>query len=99
MIVCLVLAFVVGKKLLDRMEKENLLVRRASPNDRRSYQVKMTVEGRKLFRKLARDHEKWVAESLAGLAEEDAEHLIELLIRVRRAFEPTVGKSAGALLS
>lgn len=85
--------------LLDRMVNENLLIRRASPHDRRSYQVKMTPEGRKLFRKLARDHEKWVAEALAGLASEDEEHLIELLIRVRRAFEPTIKKTARAPLS
>lgn len=76
--------------LLDRMENENLLIRRASPTDRRSNQVKMTVEGRKLFHKLKGDHEKWMNEILADIDPEDEARLIDLLIDVRRAFELTL---------
>ncbi len=77
--------------LLDRMEKEELVVRRASPSDRRSYQVKMAGEGQKLFNKMTRDHEKWIADSLADIAMQDEEQLIDLLIRVRQAFDPATG--------
>jgi DNA-binding MarR family transcriptional regulator len=76
--------------LLDRMENEDLVIRRASPTDRRSYQVKMTAQGQKLFNKMTQDHEAWVGEMLAELPESDKEHLIELLVGVRRAFEPEI---------
>ena len=82
--------------LLDRMESEKLVLRRASPSDRRSYQVKMTPSGRKLFLNMTRDHDKWITDMLADLPGQDKEHLIELLIQVRRAFEPAVDKRSAA---
>ena len=37
---------------------------------------------------MTKDHEIWVADMMADLQERDKEHLTELLINVRRAFEP-----------
>ena len=53
--------------LLDRMEGEGLIERRASPVDRRSYQVRMTrSRAVTLFDKMAQDHARWVDEAWAG---------------------------------
>jgi len=73
--------------LLDRMEAESLLERRASPSDRRSFQVRMTGEGRRLFAKMAADHARWIDAALVDLPEADKRHLVDLLVAVRRRFE------------
>lgn len=73
--------------LLDRMEADGLIVRRASPNDRRSYQVRMTERGRALFDDMTDDHARWIGTALAGIDDRDKERLIALLIDIRRTFE------------
>lgn len=73
--------------LLDRMEAENLIERRASPSDRRSFQVCMTAEGRALFLAMNRDHARWVDAALGDLPDAEKERLIDLLVRVRHAVE------------
>ncbi|MGE5147135.1 MAG: MarR family winged helix-turn-helix transcriptional regulator [Candidatus Eiseniibacteriota bacterium] len=73
--------------LLDRMELEDLIERRASPSDRRSFQVRMTAEGRALFMAMNRDHARWVDAALGDLPDSEKEQLIDLLVRVRHAAE------------
>lgn len=77
--------------LLDRMAAENLIVRRASPNDRRSHQVKMTPKGGELFKDMTADHARWVDTALDGMTEKDKAQLIDLLTKVRKTFETTSG--------
>jgi DNA-binding MarR family transcriptional regulator len=73
--------------LLDRMEAEALIERRASPNDRRSFQVRMTAEGRRLFAAMAEDHARWIDAALDGVPRAEKLRLIDLLITVRRRFD------------
>ena len=73
--------------LLDRMAAENLIERRASPSDRRSFQVRVTAEGRALFLAMNRDHARWIDAALGDLADSEKERLIDLLVRVRHAVE------------
>jgi len=73
--------------LLDRMEGEALIERRASPNDRRSFQVRMSMAGRQLFAKMAADHARWIDTALADLPDAEKERLVDLLVAVRRRFE------------
>ncbi len=73
--------------LLDRMEADELIERRASPPDRRGQQVCLSRAGRKLFVKMSRDHAKWVDDALGGVPAKDREQLIPLLVKTRRAFE------------
>ena len=47
----------------------------------------MTGKGRALFDAMIADHARWVDEALGAVAPEEKEQLIDLLIRVRRAFE------------
>lgn len=71
--------------VLDRMEQEDLIERRPSPSDRRSYQVQMTSTGKHLFRRMTRDHAIWVDEALASLPNSEKETLIALLSSTRQA--------------
>lgn len=75
--------------LVDRMVAEDLIVRRASPDDRRSHQLRMTAKGEALFAEMTDDHARWVDAALDGIADTDKERLIALLVEVRRAFETT----------
>jgi len=73
--------------LLDRMENDGLIKRRANPLDRRSFQIRMTKNGYKTFSRMTDDHAMWVDDALAGISAKEKENLIKLLVRVRRAFE------------
>ena len=75
--------------LLDRMESEALVERRASPKDRRSYQVRMTPDGRTLFAAMAADHTRWIDDALNDIPAAERSRLLELLVGVRRRFEGT----------
>jgi DNA-binding MarR family transcriptional regulator len=81
--------------LLDRMEDEGLVERRASPNDRRSQQVVMTRKGGKLFEAMVRDHARWVNKALSDISGRDKERLIDLLVAVRHAVETSGEKHEG----
>lgn len=70
--------------LIDRMEHEGLVERRASPTDRRSSEVTMTAAGLKLFRQMLKAHNRWMDEALGPLPDADKEQLIGLLRRVRQ---------------
>ncbi len=76
--------------LLDRMEADGLIERRASPVDRRSQQVRMTPRGHALFGEMTRDHAQWIDVALDGISEGDKKRLIDLLSRVRRTFDDNV---------
>lgn len=75
--------------LVDRMVAEDLILRRASPDDRRSHQLRMTGTGAALFDEMTADHARWVDDALHGIDDTDKARLIALLIDVRRAFEAT----------
>jgi DNA-binding MarR family transcriptional regulator len=77
--------------LLDRMEADGLVERRASPHDRRSQQIRMTSRGRTLFDEMARDHAQWIDAVLDGIPVADKKRLIDLLARVRGTFEANAG--------
>lgn len=65
--------------ILDRLEKERILERRAIPQDRRARGVWLTPRGEKVVTELAvraADHEERMAK---GIPAEDRERLIEML--------------------
>jgi DNA-binding MarR family transcriptional regulator len=69
--------------LTDDMENEGFVSREMSPGDRRSYTVKLTRQGRKMFEQVASVHETWVVELFAGLKSSERDQLIDLLGRLR----------------
>ena len=69
--------------LMDRMEKAQLVVRTASPDDRRYNIVKMTAKGTKLFAKVEPLYAKQVQQIMAVFKEAEQKKLIAMLGRIR----------------
>jgi DNA-binding MarR family transcriptional regulator len=80
--------------LAERLVEQGLLDRRPSPNDRRSQIVSLTAEGRRAFRAIARTHEDWIAEMLAGLDTADIDALMGLLAKTKKSARKAVNGSA-----
>ncbi len=53
--------------LTDELERDGLVVREASPTDRRAWIVRLTDAGRETCRAMAEEHEQWVLELFSGL--------------------------------
>ena len=69
--------------LTDDLEKNGLVVREHSTEDRRSCSVRLTPHGRTRFEEVAAVHEAWVIDYFAGLKTGERDLLNELLGRVR----------------
>jgi len=53
--------------LTDELERDGLVMREASPDDRRAWIVSLTPKGREAFAAMAAEHEQWILELLDGL--------------------------------
>ena len=53
--------------LTDELEREGVVSRTASPDDRRAWIVSLTPKGRRSFEAMAKEHEQWILEMFAGL--------------------------------
>jgi DNA-binding MarR family transcriptional regulator len=71
--------------LTDRLVAEGLVQRREDASDGRAYTVSLTPEGKRHFRSMARAHEGWVVELLAGLSAAQQAQLFELLGELKEA--------------
>lgn len=69
--------------LTDRLVQEGLVERQEDASDRRAFSVRLTEEGRRQFRTMAREHEDWVAELLGGLDPAAQASLFDLLGRLK----------------
>ncbi len=69
--------------ITDQLEQEKLVVRVPDPKDGRAFSVKLTAAGRKAFAEMAEVHERWVAELLQDITQEDKGQLIDLLSQMK----------------
>jgi DNA-binding MarR family transcriptional regulator len=69
--------------IVDQLEHSGLILRAADPLDRRAYRVKLTKEGRRLFAKMAVEHESWIVELFDGIGIRDQRLLNESLLQLR----------------
>lgn len=69
--------------IVDQLEKEGLVERLDRPDDRRAFRIRLTRSGEKAFADMARAHEEWVVEMLAGLSRREHEELLRLLAKVK----------------
>jgi DNA-binding MarR family transcriptional regulator len=69
--------------IVDQLEKEALVERLAEPADRRAFRIRLTRAGEKTFTEMARAHEQWVVELLAGLSRRERDELLKLLAKVK----------------
>ena len=70
--------------IVDPLEKQGLVERRAEPADRRACRVQLTRAGRRAFAEMARAHEEWVVEMLAGLSRREQAEIFRLLGNMKR---------------
>ena len=82
--------------LTDRLEKEELVERRADPGDRRVQRIALTGKGRELFAGMAVEHNQWVREILAGLGGADADQMMSLLGKLKHSAESAEEQRRGA---
>src|SRR5205809_5169422 len=69
--------------IVDQLEKEGLVERLDEPADRRAFRIRLTRAGDKTFAEMARAHEEWVVELLAGLPKREQDELLKLLAKVK----------------
>lgn len=65
--------------LTDRLIEEDLVQRRDDPIDRRAYAISLTPKGKKLFQKMAVQHERWVSSLLGDFDPSELQQLTSLL--------------------
>jgi len=76
--------------LSERLVALGLLDRRQSRSDRRAQLVRLTPEGRRVFRTMARAHAGWIAEIFSHLASADIEALMRLLAKTKASARRTI---------
>jgi DNA-binding MarR family transcriptional regulator len=70
--------------IVDQLEKEGLVERIAEPADRRAWLIRLTSAGDKSFAEMARAHEEWVVELLAGMSRREQDELLRLLAKMKQ---------------
>jgi DNA-binding MarR family transcriptional regulator len=65
--------------LVERLVESGHLDRRTSESDRRVQVIRLTRAGRAEFRKMAAEHELWIASIFADLSAKDVQDLMRLL--------------------
>jgi DNA-binding MarR family transcriptional regulator len=78
--------------ITDQLVAEKLVVREDSPKDRRAYIVKLTSEGRRIFRKMAEAHETWVVDLFAGMDEKQRSQLYDLMAALKASASKAAAK-------
>jgi DNA-binding MarR family transcriptional regulator len=80
--------------IVDQLAREGL-VERAADADRRAYRIRLTRAGRRAFGEMARAHEAWIVEILAGLTRREHDGLLAMLAKLKRSCaRPEDGREA-----
>jgi DNA-binding MarR family transcriptional regulator len=69
--------------LVERLVVSGHLDRRTSESDRRVQFIRLTRLGRADFRKMAAEHERWIADLFADLTPKDVRELMRLLAKTK----------------
>lgn len=80
--------------VVDRLEKNKLVVRIRPEHDRRVQYIELTAEGKDAFRRMARKHEQWLEEWLANISIEEMDQLQSLLLKARDSVSAASGGPA-----
>jgi len=70
--------------IVDQLETEGLVERLDHAEDRRAFRIRLTRAGERSFAEMARMHEEWVVELLAGLSRREQDDLLKLLAKVKQ---------------
>jgi DNA-binding MarR family transcriptional regulator len=77
--------------LVERLVEQGLISRRPSPRDRRAHIVRLTAEGRRFFRAMARANGDRIGEMFSDLSENDTEALLCLLAKAKISARRAIG--------
>ena len=69
--------------VVDRLERNGYVARKASPSDRRVQNILLTAKGREKFQQMAAVHEQWVKRLFNDLSADELAELLELLNKAR----------------
>ena len=69
--------------LVERLVESGHLDRRTSESDRRVQMIRLTKAGRAEFRKMAAEHENWIADIFSDLSPKDVRELMRLLAKTK----------------
>src|ERR1700745_2970563 len=69
--------------LVERLVESGHLDRRTSESDRRVQVIRLTKTGRAEFRRMATEHETWIAEVFSDLTPKDVRELMRLLAKAK----------------
>jgi DNA-binding MarR family transcriptional regulator len=70
--------------IVDQLEKEGQVERLDDSADKRAFRIRLTRAGEKSFTEMARAHEQWVVELLAGLTRKEHDELLKLLAKLKQ---------------
>jgi DNA-binding MarR family transcriptional regulator len=62
--------------IIDRLVADRLVTRQSSPDDRRSFLVRLTPKGQAAFAEVARAHQQWIDKMLSDFDGDEAETII-----------------------
>jgi DNA-binding MarR family transcriptional regulator len=69
--------------ITDLLEREGLAQRVPDPADRRAWRVRMTPAGRRAFKAMAEEHERWIVAACSGLDRTEIATLGRLLGKLK----------------
>jgi len=81
--------------VLDRLAAKGLLVRRASPDDGRSWITALTAEGQALFEKIFPAHMEYMDPVFGSFSETELTTMQKQLVQLRNAFSTPGGNDHG----
>lgn len=74
--------------ITDQLEKEGLVERVKVTTDRRSSLIRLTANGKRSFKKMAKSHEEWVRSMFSDLSEKNRSNLFEALGELKLLAQP-----------
>jgi DNA-binding MarR family transcriptional regulator len=81
--------------LTERLVKEKLVSRSASPNDRRTQVVRLTANGKRALQEMAAGHRRWIQSLFAGLDEKEISELYRLIGRLKDSVQSVSKNGVG----
>ena len=74
---------VMTKRIIDKLEQDGYVNRRASKSDKRQKKVKLTRKGKELYLKLAPIAEDTLREAYSGLSSEEINQCLTILTKIQ----------------
>src|SRR5438552_15423832 len=81
--------------LVERLVESGHLDRRTSDSDRRVQVIRLTRGGRAEFRKVAAEHETWIADIFSDIGPQDGRELMRLLAKTKASAQKSAKTRAG----